>query len=202
MISAADRRRIAEAIAAAEQRTSGEIVCVLTQASSRYAALPILWSTIGALAAPWALVFATQFSVQRILLIQALVFAALLAVLSWPSIRVRLAPRALRRAEAHRSAMQQFVARGLTRTHGRTGVLIYVSLAERYVRIIPDEAMEGQTDQTVWQAAVDAMLAHLREQQIVEGFVAAIALCGETLAQHCPRKPDDRNELPNRIYVI
>jgi putative membrane protein len=46
------------------------------------------------------------------------------------------------------------------------------------------------------------MLTHLRRKDLAEGFVAAIARCGETLAQHAPRRPGDVNELANRIYVI
>jgi putative membrane protein len=41
-ISAQDRERISAAIRAAEAKTSGEIVCVLAQASSDAATLPVL----------------------------------------------------------------------------------------------------------------------------------------------------------------
>ena len=41
--------------------------------------------------------------------------------------------------------------------------------------------------QSHWQAAVDALIAHMREGRIADGFVAAIDLCGAELAKHFPR---------------
>src|SRR6185312_10933564 len=55
-LSAQDRARVSAAIAAAEARTSGEIVCVLAQRSADATALPILVAAIAALALPWLLV--------------------------------------------------------------------------------------------------------------------------------------------------
>ena len=52
-ISAHDHKRISVAIHAAEAKTSGEIVCVLAQASSDATALPILLAALAALALPW-----------------------------------------------------------------------------------------------------------------------------------------------------
>ena len=71
-ISIEDRARVGEAIRAAEQKTSGEIVCVLARSSSDYATMPLAWSILLALALPWALMWLTQLSVARILLAHAL----------------------------------------------------------------------------------------------------------------------------------
>ena len=64
-ISAQDRERISSAIHAAEEKTSGEIVCVLAQTSSDATALPVLMAAIAALALPWLLVALTAMTVQR-----------------------------------------------------------------------------------------------------------------------------------------
>jgi putative membrane protein len=84
-ISEQDRKRISVAIRAAEERTSGEIVCVLAQTSSEATALPVLLAAAVALALPWLLVAWTEMTVQRILLLQITVFLALL----WTPIEIR-----------------------------------------------------------------------------------------------------------------
>ena len=56
--------------------------------------------------------------------------------------------------------------------------------------------------QSEWQAAVDALIAHMRDGRIADGFIAAIDLCGAELAKHFPRTEASREELPDRIYVI
>jgi putative membrane protein len=200
-ITKEDRAAIAAAIRAAEQRTSGQIVCVLMRSSSEYFYVPVLWAALLALITPWPLIMLTLWSVQRIFLLQVVVFAAAVTLLSWPRLRIALVPRAVRRARAHRAAVEQFFARGLTATRDRTGVLIFVSLAERYARIIADEGIAAKVSNREWQEAIDALTAHMRDGRIVQGFIAAIERCGAVLAAHAP-PTGAGDELPDRIYVM
>jgi putative membrane protein len=196
-----DYDAVSAAIREAEQRTCGQIVCVLTHASSAYAHIPILWSSLLALFTPWPLIYFTQWSVQRIFLAQLIVFLVAALAFSWAPIRILLVPRAIRRARAHRAALEQFVLRGISRTRNRCGVLIFVSLAEHYARIIADEGVAQKVNPAEWQAAIDALITHMGDGQIAAGFIAAIERCGAVLAQHAP--PDgSANELPDRLYLI
>lgn len=200
--SAEDCERISEAIRAAEAKTSGEIVCVLAQSSVSTTALPVMLGALGALMLPWVLVAFTAMPVYRILSLQVLAFVLLTAVFCWAPVRVALLPRRARRAVAHRAAMEQFKFRGLARKKERTGILIFVSLAERYARIVADEGISARVPQAHWQAAVDALVEHMSGGRIVDGFIAAIDLCGSELAKNFPRTEDSRDELTNRIYLI
>ena len=201
-VSEQDRARISTAIRAAEKKTSGEIVCVLAQSSSDVTALPILVAAVVALALPWLLVALTAMSVHRILVLQVLVFVALALVLCVPQVRVALVPRRARRAVAHRAAMEQFTIRGIARTKNRTGILIFVSLAEHYARIIADVGIAGRVPQSEWQDAIDALVTHMKYGRIADGFIMAIDVCGRVLATHFPRTETSRDELPDRIYLI
>ncbi len=201
-ISQQDRERISAAIRAAEATTSGEIVCVLAQTSSDTTALPILLAAVVAVALPWLLVALTAFSVHRILLLQTAVFFVLSILLSLPRVRVALLPRAARRAAAYRAATEQFHIRGVSRKKDRSGILIFVSLAERYARIIADEGIVARVPQSEWQGAVDLLVAHMRGGRVADGFIAAIEACGLVLMANFPRTEMSRDELPDRIYVI
>jgi len=201
-ISKEDYERIANAIRSAEARTSGEIVCVLAETSSHTTALPAFIAAVAALATPWLLVTFTAITVYRILSLQAVVFLVLLTLLCLPRVRVALMPRRTRRAIAHRVAMEQFKSRGIAKKKDRSGILIFVSLAERYARIIADDNIAARVPQSKWQATVDALVAHMREGRIADGFVTAIDSCGNELAAYFPSTGADRNELPDRIYLI
>ena len=145
-LSTEDHAAVSAAIHEAEKRTSGQIVCVLARASADYAHVPILWASALALLAPWPLIVLTPWSVQRIFLIQLVVFivAALLFFLT--PLRLALVPRAVRRGHAHRAALEQFVVRRVAHTKSRSGVLIFVSLAERYARIIADDGIAAKVN--------------------------------------------------------
>jgi putative membrane protein len=202
MLSKQERDRISTTIRAAEANTSGEIVCVLAERSADPGALAVLLAALAALIVPWLLVAFTAMTVQRILGLQIVVFLVLLAVLCLPRLRMALVPRRMRRAAAHRAAMEQFMIRGIARTNDRCGILIFVSLAEHYARIVADDGIAAKVPQSQWQGAVDALVAHMREGRIADGFVAAINVCGDELARHFPRTTATRDELPDRIYVI
>lgn len=198
-----DRDRIAAAIAAVETRTTGEIVCVLADQSSDAGALPVLLAALAALALPWFLVPFTALPVLTILSWQVVAFVSLSLLLCLPRVRVALIPRRARRAMAFRVATEQFFTRAVSRKRDRSGILIFVSLAEHYARIIADDGIAARVPQSHWQAAVDALVAHIREDRIADGFLAAINLCGGVLAEHFPQGDrEDRNELPDRIYFI
>ena len=194
---------VSAAIREAEQHTCGQIVCVLARSSSAYAHIPILWASALALTTPWPLSDFTPWSVQRIFLIQLVVFLVAALVFSWMPLRLLLAPRLAQRARAasHRAAIEQFVVRRVAHTKNRCGILISVSLAEHYARIIADEGIAQKVRNAEWQAAIDALISHMRTGEIAAGFIAAIARCGAVLAAHAP--PDgSANELPDRLYVM
>jgi putative membrane protein len=200
-ISKEDHDAVAAAIHDAEQRSSGQLVCVLAHASSRYAHVPILWASVLALLLPWPLIYWTDWSVQRIFVLQLVLFLAAGIALSWMPLRLTLVPRPVRRARAHRAAIEQFFLRHVSHTQNRSGVLIFVSLAERYARIVADEGIAAKVPNAEWQAAIDALVAHMRDGRIAAGFIAAIERCGAVLAAHAP--PDGAPPvLPNRLYVI
>ncbi len=202
MISADDQRRIAEAIQHAEAATSGEIVCVLSHAASDYAEIPLLWSVFLALALPWPLITFTHWSVQHIYLVQLAVFLAAGLALTQQRLRLLLVPRRILRARAHAAALEQFELRHVSHTAARTGILIFVSLAERYVRIIADTGIAAKIPQDEWQSIVDALIGEARAGRVVEGFISAIAACGSRLAAHFPADRNQKNQLPDRIYFI
>jgi putative membrane protein len=200
-LSAEDQRRINAAIKAAETQTSGEIVCVLAEAASDYMSYATAWSALIALIAPWFLLALTELSVREIFVAQILIFAVLFLVLSESSVRRLLIPRRAQRAAAHRAAMEQFMIRGMARKKNRAGVLIFVSLAERYARIVADEGIAAKTGPSVWQEAINELLERAKEGAVAEGFVAAVEKCGRILAEHFPPAAE-RDELPDRIFLI
>ncbi|MGB6659353.1 MAG: TPM domain-containing protein [Xanthobacteraceae bacterium] len=84
----------------------------------------------------------------------------------------------------------------------RTGILIFVSLAERYARIIADEGIAACVPQSEWQDAVNELIARISTGHMTEGFISAIEICGNVLARSFPRAETSGDELPDRIYLI
>ncbi len=174
---------------------------MLARRSSDYAYVPPLWGAFAALASPWPMLLFTDLSTREIFAAQIVIFVVATLFVSWGPARFFLTPRAVKRARAAREAIEQFFSRGVAATKGRTGVLIFVSCAERYARIVADDAIAAKIANDEWRNALDALLADMRQERVADGFVAAIEECARLLAKHAP--PGARgDELPDKIYVI
>jgi putative membrane protein len=201
-ISAKDAERISAAITKSERNTSGEVVAVVADHSSRYQHIPFMWAALLALIIPWPLIHFTWMQVQWIFLIQLLVFLGLLALAWHPKVRMALVPRSVLNANTKRRASEQFLAQNLHTTTGRTGVLIFVSVAEQRVEIIADSGIDARVEKGTWQKIVDDFTADIGAGRQVEGFERAIARTGEHLAKHFPPGAIDPNELPDHLIVL
>lgn len=201
-ISNADADRISEAITKAERTTSGEIVAVITEQSSRYQHVPLMWAALLALIVPWPLIHFTWMKVQWIFLIQLLTFLALLALAWHPKMRVALVPKSIANANVRRRASEQFIAQNLHTTTGRTGVLIFVSVAEHRIEIIADSGISARVPEGTWQNIVDEFTREISDGKPVDGFVHAIERIGELLSKHFPPGSIDPNELPDHLIVL
>ena len=202
LVAEADQRRIAEAITAAERTTSGEIVAMIAPQSASYLHVPFLWAALAALAVPWPFVFWTWWPIEHIYLMQLGVFAALVAILMHPPLRLALVPRGEKHTRAHRRAVEQFLAQNLHTTVGRTGVLIFVSVAERFAEILADAAIHEKVPESEWQTIVSDLTDQIGNGQAGDGFVRAIAAVGEHLARHFPPEARHPHTLSNHLIVL
>ena len=214
MISPADKQRIADTIRAAEAKTSGEIFCVIAHQAGDYPLVPVAWAAAAALteeteaagltrlAVPAPLIYLTLWPAAIIYLVQLVVFIVLAAALSHPAIRIHLVPRRAKHDRAHTVAMRQFFAQGLHQTERRTGVLIFAAVAERYAEIVADAGINAKVPPHVWDQAVAALIAGIKDGRPGDGFVAAIEQCGAVLAEHFPPGALNRDELPNKLVEI
>lgn len=223
VLSEEDHRRVSAAIGEAEQRTSGEIFAVLARSSDSYRYIPLLWAALAALVAGLIAAFCAPLLANgwqgeawssqsanilsntgldaRFLAIAQIIGFSIMAVILhfWPSLRANLVPLGLRHGRASRHAMEQFLAHNLHATSHRTGLLIFVSLAERYAAIIADDGINSQVNQEAWDHLVEQLTLSIADDQLAEGFLKAIHGAGQLLGQHFPPGENDESELPDRL---
>jgi putative membrane protein len=203
-----EHARIAEAVRAAEAKTSGEIFCVVARASAGYffhAAFMVTLAIV-ILSLPVAYVLdlwwyelkpVTLVAVQLVT-----VACALIALALFPAIRIHLVPLSQRYSHAHENAMRQFLGRNIHMTAARTGVLLFVSLAERYAEVLADAGIDAKVPQQAWDSIVAGLIVHARDDRIADGFVEAIGKVGGLLAEHFPVAAGDVNELDDHVVEI
>jgi putative membrane protein len=208
-ITATDRARVSAAIRRHEARTSAEIIVVVAHQSDDYLHVPIHIATAVALVVPFlwmlsgrVLGFPPPMGFSWIFAYQLAAFILVAGVLSLPALRFLVTPKRLMRKYAHRNAAAQFLARNLHTTHHRTGVLIFVSLLERYCEIIADTAVAAKVSDSTWQTIIDEMLPIIRAGDLDGALVHGIERTGTLLARDFPPGELNPNELPDHLIVI
>jgi putative membrane protein len=202
MLTETECERIAGAVRDAEGRTAGEIVVVVAARSSGYRSIALLYALLGALVTPWPLIWATSFSVSRIAMVQLGIALALTLILSQPKLRFALVPNAVKRARCRELAARQFAARGLARTQGRAGVLLFASAAERYAEVVADEGIAALVDEHAWRDIIAELVESIRDGRAADGIILAVRRIGQILAEHVPSHDEGADELPNKVILI
>jgi len=202
LLTEPELQQVAEAIERVERDTDAELVTVLAAQAEDYRYIPLLWASLLALLLPGALLFFTGWlAAWQLLLVQWLTFIVLAAIFRIPSLTSRLIPRSVRHWRACNLARRQFIELNLHHTEGGTGMLIFVSEAERYVEILVDRGISSRIDNSAWESIVATFTENVRNGQVLEGFLSCIDACGSLLKQQVPAT-HERNELPNRLVVL
>lgn len=209
MLKPEDHQRIAKAIAQAEERTSGEVFCIVVDEVSKYREIPLAWAAATALVLPpaasalglqpWTLMPSAHgwgqgagFSdpvteaLTYYATAQGLIFAAAAFLAAIPAVRRRLTPRFLKQHRVKRAAYAHFATTGLANVRSRTGVLIFASLKDRQVELVADEAIHKAVGDAAWTGAASALVAGIKSRDPASGFIRAIEICGAALSEHFP----------------
>jgi putative membrane protein len=217
-----DHDRISLAVHEAEGGTSGEIVTIIANSSDRYDDVALWWSIAVAIFAlgwvtifsdfyiglvdyvlgDWAIDWTPRRTLELGLTIVIAKFVGMWLLMLWRPLRLFLTPGAILTKRVHRRAIACFKVGAERRTVGRTGILIYLSLAEHRAEIVADEAIHAKVANGVWGDAMADMVGHVREGRIADGMIAAVRDVGAILSTHFPRAEDDRNELPDRLIEL
>ena len=202
LLTKSELKQVAEAIDRVERETDAELVTVLASQADDYRYIPLLWASLIALLLPGALLFFSGWlAAWQMLLVQWLTFIVLALLFRIPGLTSRLIPRSVRCWRACNLARRQFIELNLHHTEGGTGMLIFVSEAERYVEILVDRGISSRIDNSVWESIVANFTEDVRDGQVLQGFLGCIEACGSLLKQHVPAT-HERNQLPNHLVVL
>ncbi|SFP24653.1 TPM domain-containing protein [Qipengyuania nanhaisediminis] len=221
-LNAEQHKIVSDAVASAEKTTAGEIVTVLADRSDGYTDVSLVWAIALAFTAMslfalfpvpfqdlWDSLFGgwrhewTTGEIASLTIALGLVtFVVAWAIQLWDALRFALIPGPVKFARVHAQAVKHFKVGAERRTHGRTGVLLYLSMREHRAEIVADEPIAAKVDAEVWGEAMADMLAEIKEGRIAEGLAAGVRDVGAVLSQHFPRADDDVNELPDRLIEV
>ncbi len=185
-------RDVEDAVRSAESGTAAEIVVVVARRSGSYRDVAIASGAAFA----WAILVAVLFveaEFHPVWIAAEVPLAG--AAAAWlvhrtPSLLKRLTSPSRRMRQTREAAHAVFHEEAVHGTKGRTGLLVYLSLLEERVEVIPDAGLEALIPGADWHAirwdAADSA-----------GFVAGLRAVGAVLGKRLPAAAGDANELPD-----
>lgn len=220
--SQADHELVTRAVAEAERKSDGEIVTVVAAKSDAYHDVGLHYAVLAMLLVPAALALVPQGLIDRLmalfvgwnaaptrgmlmLLLFALLAIAFLIVrfaLAYMPLRMALTPGRTKTRRVRRRAIQLFRIGAESRTAGRTGILLYLSMAEHRAEIVADEAIHSKVEPDVWGDAMAVLIEHVKADRPGEGMARAVEKIGEVLAGCIPARHENPNELPDRLIEL
>lgn len=198
-----DLKKIEAAVKAAELKTSGEIVPIIyNKCSNTSFIFPLLFLV---LFIGWHSVQDTYFPVnywEGNLLLQVAFPPVLLGILAfilsrWQPVQRLFVLKSRREKVIQDRAELEFYRCGIPQTKDKTGVLLFVSLMERYSVVLADKAITEKLPPETWNEVLLLLNSQMSYRNLAKGFVPAIEKCGELLAAYFPRTSDDTDELAN-----
>ncbi len=202
LINTQEQQLLTDAIQRVENNTDAELVTVLARQADDYRYIPLLWASLIGLLVPGAINYYPEWlSPHQLILSQWVLFIGLALLFQIPALQYRLIPRQVRFWRASNLARRQFLEQNLHHTNGETGILIFVSEAERYVEILVDRGISSRIPDSYWESIVKQFTEQVRRGDVAKGFVECIEACGVELQRQIPAT-SKKNELPNHLVIL
>lgn len=183
-----------------ETETCGELVPVIAKRSSDYRSVEIINAFIFAYLFMF-IDFGVHGRLNPLNIMFDTVVAVLLIVLlfRFSFFKRILIPKKLMAHKVHTAAMMSFYRNGVHKTKDRTGILIYISLAERMVVVIGDEGIHNKVGNDAWNDVVSIIVNGIKTKKVEQGIIDGVESCRGLLKKHFPISAHDTNELSNKV---
>ena len=217
-ISPTQMREIADTVAEAEKKTTGEIALAVVYQSDSYAFVELFVAFCASFlsffilflcSSPiWNLLERTVWFPSPAQLTAVIGSGAAIVVfivyllVNIPAIDRLIIPNDLKKRRVYARALQHFVESGVYKTTEHSGVLIFASVLERKFFVIADSGIAAKVAQNEWDGICKIMTDGLKEHQAAHAFISAVKECGRMLQQNFPSETENPNELPDGLVIL
>jgi putative membrane protein len=198
-LDARAKERALAAVRAFEGHTSAELVVTVKKAARTYPEVDVVAGAVaGFLAILFLLFYPKDFSIAFMPVDVAFAFGTGFGLSrALPPLRRLALSEAKRTAAVELAAKGAFVDLGVSRTTGRTGVLVYVALFEGLVAVVADVGVSAEAARVAMDARAPLRDALARSD--MGAFAATLEGLGPRFAATMARSADDVNELPDEV---
>jgi putative membrane protein len=203
MISKKDKLLIKNLINEAEKRTKSELVPMIVHHSDQYPAAHFRAAIIASFLFSLILYFSPLSIINPIyflwIQLPGLYVGYFLGQV--PFIKRLLITKEEIDYEVSQRAYEAFFHHNLHHTHEHNGVLIFISLMERKIKIIADTGIQSKVEKKVWDEIIADFSQNVQREQFTQALTEAIEAVAHVLENYFPNEGVKENELKNDLIV-
>jgi putative membrane protein len=197
---------IEKAVFEVEQSTSGEIVPMIVKSSSRWGHVPITLFCLFMILFSFlshTTIFEFWSLPYYLLWIIGFFLSSLGTVILFriDTVKRFLSLESDLDFQVHQQAELAFYRAKLNQTQNSTGILIFLSMMEHEVVVLADESIAAKLPASTWSEVVQLIIDGIKQNDLENGFIKAIHLCGEIIKPHFPAHGHNPNELKNHLVI-
>lgn len=98
-------------------------------------------------------------------------------------------------------AEAEFFKRNIDKTRDKTGILIFILLKDKKFYILADSGINEKVETDTWDSIKEQMQHMFLSGKFCKGILTGIEKVGAILEKHFPIKPDDTNEISNKVWI-
>lgn len=201
-LTSEELQSISEVIAAAEKKTSAEILPMVVKDSasesqrSLHLFLASSYQGLIILSVLWVLLILQVQTVYSVVVaLISLGCAFLFFLYLHKLLKAKTSEDVLDRA------IREFKDSGVLDTVASTGVFLFVSLREKRVVVLADKSIDLKAQEDTWLEVVEKTIDGIKEDSLASGLKKGIEALGNTLEKICPLQEGDVNEIKNEVVV-
>ena len=205
MISSNDKEQIRDLITEAEKKSNSELVPMIVNRSDDYPAAHFRGAIIVSFLFSLMLYFSPLSIINPIyflwIQIPGLIVGYLLAEVHFFT-RLLTSNQEIEQ-EVTQRAIEAFFQHGLHTTQKHNGVLIFISLLERKIKIITDVGVKEKVDQKIWDEIIVSFAENVKSGDFTVALKETIKATSDVLENYFPYDGKDikKNELKNDIIL-
>nr|BDT28398.1 TPM domain-containing protein [Bacteriovorax sp. HI3] len=204
MISAKDKEQIKKLITEAEKKSHSELVPMIVSTSDNYPAAHWRAAIIVSFLFSLGLYFSPLAIINPIYFLWIQVPGLFIGY--WlgniPAVTRLLITKEEIEFEVTQRAIEAFYEHNLHVTDKHNGVLIFISLLERKIKIITDVGVKEKVDQKIWDEITSEFIEKVKEGDFVLALKNTINAASDILENYFPKSEGaKKNELKNDIII-
>lgn len=198
-----EKELISKEIENLEKLSSAELVAVIAKKSSDYKYATLMISIVIVFLISFVLSITKEISTFSLVQYQLLALIGINILFEkFHSFALKFVPKKYKHYKASLYAKEQFRNLGLNKTKSKEVIMFFISIEERYVKIITDTKISQKIPNEFWEKVISQFSKDVNNEDFSTAYLNAIKSCNSILIEKFPANKNDENELPNDVIEL